>query len=229
MKYYLLRLSSDPKIIGVKNGIAQGEILGNNFIDNKIYQKIIDFFQNPDYWSNNNFIPDFHPNFEYIKVLKGAILTDFFSFTPFLMACPFIISQRVVDLFQDFSIQTYYLFPTKLFQGKEIIDSYKMFYSPLLDYDIVDYSKSVFFTGTTLLGKNRHIFNNKFEYLKFLSANPLTYAEKLVLSKSFNKKLDFFMGRIGEIYISDKLKISIENKNLTGINILEPKEPIIES
>ena len=229
MKYFLLRLPSDPAVIGVKNGIAQVEIDGSGFSSISAHNKIVEFFQGTDYWSKESFVPDFDVHFEYVKVLKNANITDFLSFRPYLIACPFMVSQKVVEVFQSFNIQNHFLYPVTLFKGENIIEYYKMFYCPFLNYDIVDFAKSSFFTGTALLGKKYHSFKSKAEYLEYLNNHPLMQAEKLVLNATFDNALDFFSPRIGEIYISDRLREAIKTSGLSGINILEPREPAIET
>lgn len=223
MRYYTLRLPSDPKVIGVDNGIAQVEIRGDKFFDQAMYHKIESFFQGLDYWSKESFVPDFEIHFEYVEVLKNAILTDFLSFTPHLMASPFMISQRVVTVFENFNIQNYYLYPVALFKEDDLTDLYRMFYCPLLDYDMIDFSRSLFSTGSALRGKKFHSFATKREFLDFLHKDPFIKVEELALSALFDKKLDFFMGRIGGMFVSERLKKAMEIEGLTGINVLESK------
>lgn len=223
MKYFALRLPSDPAIIGVSNGIAQVEIKGNKFSDQALYHKIEAFFQGLDYWSRDSFIPDFEVRFEYVEVLKDAILTDFLSFTPHLMACPFIINQKVASVFENFEIQSHHLYPVALFKKGDLVDVYKMFYCPLLDYDIIDFPRSQFFTGSPLRGKKFHSFADEAEFLNFLNKDPFIKVEKLALNKLFNNELDLFVGRIGEMFVSERLKNALEAAELSGINILESK------
>lgn len=223
MRYYTLRLPSDPKVIGVDNGIAQVEIRGDKFSDQTMYDRIKEFFRVKNYWSRESFVPDFEIRFEYAESLKNAILTDFLSFSPYFIACPFMISQKVVNVFKEFNIQDHYLYPVALFKEDDLIDLYEMFYCPLLDYNIIDFSRSSFSTGSPLRGKKFHSFGSKDEFLDFLHKDPFVDVEELALSESFDKELDFFVARIGGMFISERLKNAIEGAGLTGVAILEAK------
>lgn len=43
MKYYLLLLSGDPKVIGMKQGEAQSEIIGDKFPNQELYNQYTSF------------------------------------------------------------------------------------------------------------------------------------------------------------------------------------------
>lgn len=43
MGYHILRLESDPKVIGVKNGLAQVELHEKGFASREMYKKVIGF------------------------------------------------------------------------------------------------------------------------------------------------------------------------------------------
>lgn len=221
-------MPSNPKIIGVENGIAQAEIIGSKFETKGLYEKISGFFQGADYWSRESFIPDFQVKLEYVKLYKKAILTDFLSFSPHLMACPFMINKKVIDIFSRFEIQKHFLYSMKLYDSTKCIDSYSLFYCPLLGYDVVDFKESEFVRKIGILDI-KDIDISSFEDFKTkMEEHSLLEAKKLVLNEKFNKKLDFFKVRVlGGMYISERLKKALEEARIKGINILEAKDPEI--
>lgn len=230
MKYYLLREESDPKIIGVKDGVAQVEIDESGFVNKELYQSLVAFFNAFTYWQKEDFAPPENFVIECARPLKGAVLTDFLTYKPHLMACPFMISERIKQLFEIYNLQEHYYFQVKLYYNDELIrNQYYLMYCPYLDYRIVDFSKSSFYTGSELLGKKKITFNNKNEYLEFLKINPLLQQEQIILTEEFDKNLDLFLPRIGGKLVSERLKQRIIEEGFTGIKILGDKGPVFES
>ncbi|WP_293902540.1 hypothetical protein [Sphingobacterium sp. UBA5670] len=221
MNYYQLSIVSDPEIKGVTTGLGQVELDK----DNPITEKLATFFSGIDYWTRNKYIPDFEIEGCTASLYKKAKLTDFLDFSPFLFTCPFMLSERAVKVFLKFNIQKYYTYPVTLFdKGKPLQEKYELFCCPLLQYDIVDFEKSIFYKPKGLYEKTYLNVNDNEEYRKH-SGN--IRAEELVLNPNFDTSLDFFCGRIGGMYVSEGLKNAIENLGLTGVKIYEDKEPRI--
>lgn len=224
MKYYLLRTVSDPKIKGVKTGLGQVELDKNN----PITEKLLNFFSGLTYWEKGKTVPDFEVKNCTAFVYKGAKLTDFLDFSPDLMTCPFMLSERVVEVFDKFNIQPYYTYPVTLYKkDKGLDEKYYLFCCPLLGYEVIDFSKSIFYTSNSLFDKDRtYVHYEKFEdFTK--NYNVGIKLEKLVFNSNFNASLDFFKARIGGIHISLALKEAIEIIGFTGISIFENIGPQI--
>lgn len=229
MKYYLIRTESDPKIIGVKSGIAQVEIDRTGFPDKNMFDKILAFFDAFTYWSKQSFSPSNDFVIECARLLDGAILTDFLSFTPHLMACPFIVSERVKFFLKSYNIQEHYFFPAKIYHNEDLVDKpYYLLYCPYLDFDIIDFSKSSFYSGNSIVGKKSIEISTKEEYLEVLQNNPLIKFERASLTDRFDKNLDFFVPRLAGAFVSENLKKGIEKGQFTGIKIVTSNAPILE-
>ena len=227
MKYYRLKLSSEPKIIGVKNGIYQVEIDKKKYASPKYYDRLLNFFSSQGWFEKEQ-----TPNFEvhiHANMLKSAIMTDFLQFSPALMACDFLVNNRVLDVFRNFNIQNHMLFPVTIYQGNKVIDeNYSLFFLPYLDYDIIDFPKSTFFSGNRILGKQHHQFENLTQFRTALKEiSPLIGVEILHLNEKFDKKLDLFRGRLGRMNISEQLKDAIVSAGLSGVKLTETEEPKI--
>lgn len=115
-----------------------------------------------------------------------------------------------------------------VYQGEQLLITCDLMYCPMLDYDVIDFTRSLFFIGNVLMGKKIYSFGSKEEFLAFRNSNPLIRYEKIFLNEIFDKQLDFFNPRFGEMYVSDRLKEAIEKEGLTGVKILKTSEPIIE-
>jgi hypothetical protein len=226
MNYHLLRLPSDPLIIGVNNGICQVELDDKKYIDKQAYEQMREYFSGINWWEKECF-PNFPIHF-HAQVLKGARLTDFLSFSPFFIGCPFLINNEVAKVFGKLKIQEYRLFPATLYDNDKIISKeYQLFYTRLLEFEIVNFEKSIFFHGSPLTGKRRYGKVTNLEEYKAFSKQGNTNLERMVMSEKFDRSLDFFCGRLGGIYASESMKDAIEILGFTGIRILEARNPEI--
>lgn len=224
MKYYLLRIVSDPEIKGVKNGLGQVELDKGN----PVTAKLQDFFSGLHYWERGKTIPDFEIQNCTASLYKGAKLTDFLDFAPNLMTCPFMISERLAQVFSKFNIQQYFTYPVTLYdKGKVLSEKYYLFCCPLLGYNVINFQESIFYTSRSEFDKERKYirYNGEEEFMtNYIVGFKM---EKLVLNSNFNSSLDFFKTRIGEMYVSEGLKDAIQMLGLTGVNIFDDKEPEI--
>jgi hypothetical protein len=213
--YFKLKLSSDPKIIGVRNGIYQVELMEKVFT--KEYLKKLDsYFHTGSSWTLKDALPDFSVYFQF-KKLKLTKETNFMSFCPHFNNCLFLIDDRSLKLLESFNIQSHQLYPSIISDpiNSEEIHSYKMFFALMQDYDIVDFSKSVFYTGGYgNVALTDHQFSNGEEMRNF---RPFPQIKVLALNNEFDSKLDLFYSRIGGIFISEKLRSALEQNGVTGL------------
>ena len=212
--YYNITLAYEPKVIGVRNGIYQ-VVLMENLFSKDSYKKMEMYFITKEFSAIEHF-PDFDVHF-YFKKLKSAKETSFVSFCPHLNHCHFLIKNEVLNVLKMHNIQSYEVYPTTIYNSnnESVDNSYKMFYSVLQDWDVIDFGKSVFTTGgygnVPLL---EHQFSNQFE---LNSCKRIARVKTLVLSENFDSTLDFFHTRLGGIFISERLKIALEAANFTGL------------
>ncbi len=212
--YYNIALESEPKIIGVKNGIYQVEL------DKKAYDKET-FKQLEQTFITNKFtpeqkIPDIDFKF-YFKKLKSAKKTSFMSYTPNLNHGHFLINKRVLELFESFNIQKHKYFDTVIYDSTtENVDStYKLFYCVLQNWDVLDFERTVFTTGGFgSVPLTEHQFSNENE---MKSLNAIKHVKTLALSKEFDTSLDLFLTRLGGMFVSERLKKALESDTYTGI------------
>lgn len=218
MQYYEIIFDSNPIITGLKNGGFQVEINENGFADKQIFLKIKSFFMSLKYWEREDFIPNFDVNIESAVLKKGAKLTDFLHFAPHMNGCPFMISEKAYKLLEKFTLPNHYYWPVNI----ENVDSflYKLFYIPYLGFEYIDFKNCLFYTGYELLGNIKfYELNSLEEFLNFKEDGILRIKELAFIDK-FDRTWDMFNSRLGGLFISEKLKHSIENSNLSGINFL---------
>lgn len=221
-KYFKLKTAFEPEILGVNNGIFQAELDENN----PITKQLKDFFFSNRYWQEQKYVPDFEVKNCTATLLKRAKLTDFLQFSPNLMTCPFMINDKVLSVFEKFKIQQNYTYPVQLknFKGRGIEEQYHIFCSPFLGYEVIDFSKSVFYRPQGIHIKQYLNCSNEDEF-KLLPT--MTDVEKIAFNSSFDSTLDLFKARLGGMYVSEALKDAIEILGFTGVHVLEDYEPEI--
>lgn len=223
MKYFKLEKNAEPKAIGVRNGVYQGEVKWKSFKNKKTVAEIQEYFSINRYRTNYFEIKPFNFYFEYVEACKGAKMTDFFCFSPALWGVAFFITNTAKVLFCKFNLPVHTYIPVKIYH-KEIEYHYWALYIPYsYRFDSIDFNKTIFFSGTLLQGKQFLQFKDEGDWNK----NRVFGIEKLFFNDSFDTSLDLFSSSFsgGGYYISERLKIAIEEAGLTGIVIKEPKEP----
>jgi hypothetical protein len=229
MNYYLVRQTSDPKVIGVRNGESQADLVRNELTNSFTFDYFEKYIHGDgdkhSYWKIFDTPPKENLDLGLIELKNKAKLTDFISFHPNALANgEFLISRRASELFKRFHLPSYQLIPVTLVKDRQTIDSYEYLFCNCLGYEFVDFPKSVFYDGPIMRRNYIRIENSKdFEFQK---DDRLLRAEKVVL-KGLANSLDYFSLKVTMtgFYISERLKQAIESTGLTGLNILEMKEP----
>jgi hypothetical protein len=212
--YYNIRLDWNPKVIGVKNGVYQVE-LDKRVYDKATYAQIDSLFISNEFTANQEY-PEVDFKF-YFKKLKSAKKTSFMSFTPKLNHCHFLVQTNILELFKAFNVQHYKAFETIIYDPpmENLDNNYRLFYLVLQDWNVIDFENTVFTSGG--FGnqpKIEHSFSDDNEMRKF---NGITRVKTLALAKTFDSTLDFFHTRLGGLFVSEKLKLALEENNATGI------------
>jgi len=221
-KYFNIVSSPEPSIIGVQNGVCQGNIIWKKFSKKESQREILDYFSLKKFIENNSEITSIDFEIEFVDAYKVAKMTDFFVFSPALYGISFFVSQKVVDILISFKLPLCAFIPVIIYH-RDIKHRYYAFYLPSHYRErVVDFKKSIFFKKLDFHKRQEIHFRDIDEYL----ADRLVYAEKIYFNETFDKSLDLFALVWGSgYYISESLKIAIESEGLTGIVILEPKEP----
>ena len=215
MLYHSFKTDPEPKISGVKDGMNQVEILPEGFADNRSFQELVDYFDFRTYWQQQRIPP---PPFviEFAQLRPKAKLTDFLELSPFLMGCPFMLSERAKEVFVRHYIQPSYLFDVFVYDKTGLVSNgYSLFNFPYLDYEVIDFTKSRFYTGHIV--KKPLVFANKEAFDNYrLTQHKIPSVESLVMSEVFDAKLDFFQCRIGPMFMSERLKSAVQEAGLSN-------------
>ena len=171
-----------------------------------------------DYWNREDFVPKFSVKIDFISLVQNAKITDFIHFSPFMWGCPFLISSKGVELFNNFSLPVHFYYPVNLFNGNVEIKNYTMIYLPYFGFNAVDFSKCIFSSGYELLNNVRDYRFNSFEEYKSYKGG--LNERKIKLKEKSVEEFDILNLRLGGLFFSERLKDKIEDVGLSGLAYL---------
>lgn len=227
MNYKLIRLSSDPKVIGVNNGSAQIElncrslgILGNDS------DKVLGGFVWKD-GAFKSFLKDNGLEAINMQLLRQAKLTDFMTHSPDVKNSLFTVSETCFSLLTQFELDGYEAIKVNLLHnGKKLNESYRLIIYPHIGFEDFDFEESIMYTGNELRGKSYQKIYDFLQFQDLIENDPFISFEKAVIrakGKMFNL---LNVGGIG-LFMSERLIDACIKAGLTGLNI--PKvAPMLE-
>lgn|GEM_PF-1011469 len=222
MKYYHLFVSCEPEVIGVNNGFSQGNIIWNKFNYNESENRIMNYFSINKFIKNNQVIEPIDFTFEYVEAEKKAKMTDFFLFSPMLFGVRHFVTKKVVDLLNNFNLPLHKFIPVNIYQQGKRYEYYAFYIATHYREDSINFSESIFYDGTEYGEKTFVKLDNVEEYRNYKGLKKFS---QIKFNENFDTSLDLFDMIWGLHYISEKLKLAIEQAKLTGIVIREPKNP----
>jgi hypothetical protein len=210
--YYKLTLPSDPKIIGVRNGIMQVEICDEPFL-NAIQPALFNGTEVPLSAEAKAM------NITCIHVLRQAKLTDVLSFGPMLTWFPFFMKRKTLALLSPFNTRITQVFPVTLDPDPQGLNEYALVLFQPLGMDFIDFPRSTYCSGSNMLNnKQTHIFDNQEEYVDNFPT-LLALPERIVLAPTFDQSLDLF-DLIGcGICVSERVKRALEQNRTSGVKV----------
>lgn len=219
MKYYQVRASGEPEIIGVTNGIYQVEIDKKEILNNQNYDAFESFFNynNKGIWTEQEKIDFLNPSLIKGKMLKKAKVTDIMGYTPSYALLNYIYSESFIDVIKDFNIDYYKMFPFKI-ENVEML--YYLLFVNTIRIDELNFERSVVFTGRKIL-KNEvyHSLKSFEDFLELRKEFPLISYEKITISKKFkNRDIIAIQSAVDNFY-SERIIETLYKKDLKGIDV----------
>jgi hypothetical protein len=207
--------SSEPKIIGVNNGISQIELDRKNLLnhDGK-HNDFYKHFNSFSYWVNQNDQIDFSFSSINGKKLRKAKMTDLLLYGPKIMAFKFLISERFYNILKDFNIGEHTLYDVNIENCEE-----KYFFLKLKTIlrDEFVFNKNVLTVYRKGIDEEIN-FNNIDEYNNFILENPLFEYKHIALKQELEKH-DVIYTQGAGAYFSERLIEAFNENGLTGLTI----------
>lgn len=218
--YFIIRSESDPELIGVTNGIKQADILREGFENPENYDHLMSNLGSRNYWNIKHLIPQMRFKLECVKLLPEAIRTDFLMFGPALIGAPFLISAKVSRILDDCKLHNTRRFPANVLDQEGSTHPYELLYQETMNDSVVDFGKSIYYTGSSLTGRKHVRFASSEEKEDFAEENFDLKYEELHLNDEFDQSLDLFLIRNGARVISGRLRNKLEEAKATGLIVL---------
>jgi hypothetical protein len=214
-RFYLLRVASDPAVIGVNDSESQSEILKKKFLNKENYDSLIKILGSNEYWQYRDNLSGQSLVLERVDLSPQAILTDVLQFSPVLINCPFLISKKIKGIFESCNKNNMMFIETSVFdtEGKH---SYHLIHLSRVGDHLIDYDKSTFFVGDELLGKQYVQFSSVEEKQAFARDNFDLSADTLFIKDDESFNLNLFCLGSGEIVVSETVKNQLDEIEATG-------------
>jgi len=220
IEYSQITHKADKKTMGVVNGVSQFELdfsclpTSSKFKEYFIETDASKFLSLDKSLLNRDITKGLKA-----RRLKGANITDFIVFSPYLFGIKYIISSKFVGCLEDLEVSKseYLLLPIEL---EGIIEEYKLLFIPWISDDKIDFENSLIYPQFEQLNKNRNYIkvSNYEEYVTLKSENPFINFEKIVLKENLMLNRDLFhLQASPNTFFSKRLLNEIRKRNLTNI------------
>ncbi len=236
MKFFRLKRTYEPNVIGLNDAESQVELLRDKFKNKNNF----DLFEETYFVTKDKKLPK--PGFSELEfvieqghLVKGAKLTEIMYYHPYIMdGGRVLVSTQFLDILKPFNLAPFRLYKLPIFNNRDqlISNDYQIFHMTEFQFDYIDYVKSTYYFGSKALKqwepKNFESEDSAKEFLKSYTTVKAGF-HILCLNEKFDLKLDMFTLRAGnfDFIISERLKIALENSDLTGLDISECKNPEI--
>lgn len=232
--YYFFRTSSDPKVIGVRNGIYQAEFDKNCFSTKEGFGKYQKLFSAGKIVNEESQIKEVVSELVNLNLLKSARLTDFLQFSPHLPGVKFLISDRLKNILENFRIADHHFYKTSILDQKTNREHpYYFFYYKSIPITEIVFSKSELFTrkvdivdGATKFIDTFYPINDEHNYRILTSTLFLPNFSRICIASKY--KNHDYINVNNHAFISEELKQRIIDIGITGITFNDQCELIFD-
>ncbi len=215
MTFYLLTASTDDNVIGASYPQCKGMPSGEGLTK--------DWFDMPDSMTklNNRTFPKIEPDLRF-ELEEDSILTDLVSPSN-ISARGLLLSKRAKMVLQVFPMMPHKFYSAQL-KHSGVIYEYFWLHPVRESFDSIDFSNSQFHLANLAMVKIRDLhISSQADYIQVKAENRMKHvrADKLTLfSNSEERKhhVTMFPPLHSKILISQELKNSIQENNLTGFD-----------
>ena len=208
--------SSDPKVIGVNNGIYQVEL------DEKELGKYKDLLTQVNIKS---FLEHRDKIFDLDIILEGKLLpkakvTGIMGYTPHLFGFQYLISQTVVECLKEENVskEQYHLLEIDI---KGLDEDYYLLYVPWISNSEIIFSESLIYATFDANSHNKKYFDIKDynDYIELQDKEPFNSFDKVVLSQQYQRRSIISIQGITELFFSDSLVEKILKKDVSSFEV----------
>jgi hypothetical protein len=225
--HFFLNLTHDSKITGIKGDGNQAWLSGNrseterfHTLDNGLYEAL---WKGVRLWPTDVEFGNFS-----FELKKSAKPTSFVSFGPHFFGVKFLVDFSAKEAFSKLNIQKHRMYPTSVCSKAGNLD-YWMFYTHRLDYEVVDFDRSTFYTGNQFIGRTTYRYGSSDEYRAALSVYEGKLRPDIIaLSQDTDQTFDLYqLPTEGRFIVSSRFKEQLERVGCVGHSLF-PIESSIE-
>lgn len=219
MKYYQISVSTEPKIIGVRNGIYQIEIDEKSVLENDNYIEFKQHFsrKNIDFWNVQDKVHQLFPPMLNGTLVKKAIVTDIMGYAPAYRFLDYIYSDKFINIIKVFNIGDYKTFDLNI---SGVLEKYNFLFLETVTNNQINFEQSSIITGHKVYNDvKRHQIRNEEEYGAFLQQSPLGSFEKIAIPSHYSGKDIISIQAIPNKFYSEKLIDFLLDCGVTGLQI----------
>lgn len=219
MKYYQVSRTSEPKIIGIKTGASQVELLDDKIDKNQNYKDFENHFSgyNKGFWHNQHKVFELNPPVIKGKLRKNAKQTDIMEYGPVFSFLYCIYSERFISILKSFNLGSYKLFD---FEICDVVDKYYLLFIQSIILEEIIYNKSTVITGYKQLNDIKyHSINNAQDFIEFKQKEPTSNFETLTIPKKYYGRDIIDIQATALPFYSEKLIDFLLNCGIVGLQI----------
>jgi len=214
-------MSSEPKVIGVNNGIYQLELDKKSMDTNsKEYKKFIEWFDydNPLFWSQQDVVKTLKSPIIRSTMLKKAKITDLMDYAPSYCFLNYVYSEKFINILKAFDIGDYSLFD---FEIEGVSSKYYLMFIKNVTLTEINYDKSIIYSGHEVLNNIKYYtLSNYQDYLNLKKQKDiLTSFKKIAISKKYYGKDIIEVQTSSKAFYSEKLVDFLLDCGITGLNV----------
>jgi hypothetical protein len=219
MKYYQISRSAEPKVIGIKTGASQVELVENDIENNQAYIDFKNHFSgyNQEFWYTQDKVFVLNPPLIKGRMRKNAKVTDIMQYGQVYRYLFEMYSEKYINIVKSFNIGNYRTFD---FEIENVPERYYLMFIETIILEKIDFDKSIVTTGYKVTNNLKyHTVNNLIEYKEFRQENVISSFEKLAISKGyFGKDIINVQGIVHPFY-SEKLIDFLLDCGITGLQV----------
>ena len=185
MKYYQISRTSEPKIIGIKTGASQVELLEVKIEKNQNYKDFENHFSghNKEFWHNQNKVFELNPPVIKGKLRKNAKQTDIMEYGPVYSFLYCLYSEKYINILKSFNIGNYKIFDFEIYNT---LEKYYLLFIQSVILEEINYNKSTVITGYKQLNNVKyHSIKSAQDFIEFKQKEPISNFETLVIPEKY--------------------------------------------
>jgi hypothetical protein len=219
MNYYQIDRIGEAKIIGIKTGTSQVELVESNIEKNQAYFDFENHFSgyNKNFWYIQDRGFKLNPPTLKGKLRKNAKVTDLMWYGSVYQYLFEMYSEKYIDIIKSFNIGKFKIFD---FDIEDVSEKYYLMFIETIILDSIHFDKSTVVTGYKHLNTIKyHSIKSKDEFVEFKQKEPISTFEKLAISKTYYGKDIIAVQGAGKNFYSEKLIDFLLDCKITGLQV----------